>query len=34
MSKPTEPFIIAIPIYEGVDLLDVAPPYEIFQWMG
>lgn len=25
--------IIGIPIYEGVDLLDVAAPYEIFSWM-
>lgn len=34
MSQDPKPFIIAIPIYEGVDLLDVAPPYEIFCWMG
>ena len=35
MSKEeTRPFVIVIPIYEGVDLLDVAPPYEIFHWMG
>jgi len=25
--------IIGIPIYNGVDLLDVASPYEIFNWM-
>ena len=25
--------IIGIPIYEKVDLLDVAAPYEIFNWM-
>jgi transcriptional regulator GlxA family with amidase domain len=25
--------IIGIPIYDGVDLLDVAAPYEIFNWM-
>jgi transcriptional regulator GlxA family with amidase domain len=25
--------IIGIPIYNGVDLLDVAAPYEIFNWM-
>jgi transcriptional regulator GlxA family with amidase domain len=34
MSKEAKPFVIVIPIYEGVDLLDVAPPYEIFCWMG
>lgn len=34
MPQDPKPFIIAIPIYEGVDLLDVAPPYEIFFWMG
>lgn len=27
-------FIIAIPIYPGVDLMDVAAPYEVFQWMA
>ena len=32
MSQDHKPFIIAIPVYEGVDLLDVAPPYEIFCW--
>jgi cyclohexyl-isocyanide hydratase len=26
--------IIGIPIYEKVDLLDVAAPYEIFNWMS
>lgn len=26
--------IIGIPVYEGVDLLDVAGPHEIFQWMN
>jgi transcriptional regulator GlxA family with amidase domain len=34
MSDSKKPFIIAIPIYEGADLLDIAPPYEIFNWMG
>lgn len=34
MSKEAKPFVIVVPIYEGVDLLDVAPPYEIFCWMG
>ena len=33
--EPEKPdFIIGIPIYQGVDLLDVAAPYEIFNWMG
>lgn len=33
--EPEEPyFIVGIPIYQGVDLLDVAAPYEIFNWMG
>lgn len=27
-------FNITIPIYEGVDLMDVAAPYEMFNWMG
>lgn len=27
-------FIIAIPVYPGVDLLDVSAPYEIFNWWG
>lgn len=27
-------YVIAIPIYEGVDLMDVAAPYEIFNWMA
>ena len=27
-------FVIAIPIYQGVDLMDVAAPYEIFQWLA
>jgi transcriptional regulator GlxA family with amidase domain len=29
-SQPKDPIIIGIPIYEKVDLLDVAAPYEIF----
>jgi len=33
MSDTKRPFVIAIPIYQGVDLLDVAPPYEVFGWM-
>lgn len=34
MSKKSAPFFIGIPIYEGVDLLDVTAPYEMFNWMG
>lgn len=33
MEPKPEPFVIALPIYEGVDLLDVAAPYEMFGWM-
>lgn len=33
MAKESGAFRIGIPIYEGVDLLDVAAPYEIFNWM-
>ena len=28
------PFIVGIPVYQGVDLLDVAAPCEVFGWMG
>jgi transcriptional regulator GlxA family with amidase domain len=34
MAPEVPPFNIAMPIYEGVDLMDVAAPYEIFNWMG
>jgi transcriptional regulator GlxA family with amidase domain len=34
MDQENPSFIIGIPIYPGVDLLDVAAPYEIFNWMG
>lgn len=34
MAKKMHTFTIGIPIYEGVDLLDVAAPYEMFNWMG
>jgi cyclohexyl-isocyanide hydratase len=36
MSEAGEdrPFVIVIPIYEGVDLIDVAAPYEVFNWMA
>lgn len=33
-SKKNRAFNITIPIYEGVDLMDVAAPYEMFNWMG
>ena len=34
MAQENSPFIIGIPIYQDVDLLDIAAPYEIFNWMG
>jgi cyclohexyl-isocyanide hydratase len=34
MSQQPQPFHITIPIYAGVDLLDVAAPVEIFSWMA
>ncbi len=34
MRSVTDPFIIGIPAYQGVDLLDVAAPCEVFKWMG
>ena len=34
MAQETTGFNIAIPIYEGVDLMDVAAPCEMFSWMG
>jgi cyclohexyl-isocyanide hydratase len=34
MAQVPPPFNIAIPVYEGVDLMDVAAPYEMFNWMG
>lgn len=34
MTPKAPPFRITIPIYDGVDLLDVAGPYEMFYWMG
>ena len=30
----SSPFVIGIPVYDGVDLLDVAVPYELFNWMA
>ncbi|MBF03186.1 MAG: transcriptional regulator [Flavobacterium sp.] len=29
-----EPFIIAIPVYDGVDYMDIAAPREIFGWLA
>ncbi|HKQ07815.1 MAG TPA: DJ-1/PfpI family protein [Blastocatellia bacterium] len=34
MPEENNAYRIGIPIYEGVDLMDVAAPYEIFNWMG
>ena len=33
MTKPIPSFLIGIPVYDGVDLLDVAAPCELFNWM-
>ncbi len=30
---PIPSFLIGIPVYEGVDLLDIAAPCELFNWM-
>lgn len=34
MAEEKVPFNIGIPIYDKVDLLDVAAPAEMFSWMG
>jgi len=34
MKPAALPFDVAIPIYEGVDLMDVAAPVEMFSWMA
>ena len=34
MAQQSPPFRITIPIYPGVDLLDVAAPVELFSWMA
>jgi transcriptional regulator GlxA family with amidase domain len=34
MPNESHPFSIGLPIYDGVDLMDVAAPFEIFNWMG
>jgi len=33
-SNRTNPYIIGIPVYDGVDLLDVCAPCEVFGWMA
>ncbi|WP_298899402.1 DJ-1/PfpI family protein [uncultured Psychroserpens sp.] len=33
-KRPQEPFTIVIPIYDGVDLMDIAAPREIFGWLA
>ncbi|KAF0812254.1 Isonitrile hydratase [Andreprevotia sp. IGB-42] len=32
--SPTQPYLIGIAVYDGVDLLDVSVPYELFNWMA
>jgi transcriptional regulator GlxA family with amidase domain len=34
MPRENKAFQIGIPIYNGVDLMDIAAPHEIFNWMG
>ena len=34
MLQALPDFNVVIPVYEGVDLMDVAAPYEMFNWMG
>ncbi|HET7463447.1 MAG TPA: DJ-1/PfpI family protein [Longimicrobium sp.] len=34
MSSNARSFVIGIPVYQGVDLMDVAAPREMFSWMG
>ncbi len=34
MAEGKKAFITGIPVYKGVNLLDVAAPYELFNWMG
>jgi len=33
MKDSTTPFVIAIPVYDGVDLMDIAAPREVFSFM-
>ena len=34
MKNSKDPFVITIPIYNGIDLMDVAAPREVFGWMN
>ena len=34
MSTEPDAFVIGIPLYHGVDLMDVAAPREVFSWMA
>lgn len=34
MSKKDPSFVIGIPIYQGMDLMDMAAPREMFSWMA
>lgn len=34
MTEEKMLFKIGIPVYQGVDLMDVAAPFEMFNWMG
>ncbi|HEX8903368.1 MAG TPA: DJ-1/PfpI family protein [Longimicrobiaceae bacterium] len=34
MPPAATPYRIGIPVYQGVDLMDVAAPREVFSWMG
>lgn len=34
VKRASDPYIIAIPIYDGVDLMDIAAPREIFGWLA
>jgi len=34
MSTDPDAFVIGIPLYPGVDLMDVAAPREVFSWMA
>lgn len=34
MPDAPQSFVVAIPVYRGVDLMDVAAPREMFSWVG
>lgn len=34
ISERTDSLVVAIPVFEGVDLLDFSAPCEIFSWLG